>query len=187
VIERRGWREQPPPTETFTAVTGKFTVTCPEGVWEKQDAKGDDERGALMLYGRYKKEKDNRKSANFFVFTIDHQKDLKEAMQTAREEVEKMKKEENSNYKLVSASERDANVEGQSAAGESENIGDRPGRMADLCLKIGEDAKRYVLLGVVNERDVCYVFRCDCTWDSRQIWRQDFLELLHMFKLKKGE
>jgi hypothetical protein len=188
VVDRRGWREQPPPTERFASSNGSFTLTLPEGVWEKNDARNEDERGLLLLLGRYKREKDNRKNATVLVYTIDRQGDLKEAMKAARTDLETKKKEENTNYQLVSAGEVAEENKGQSEVGESENIGNRPGRVADLSLKIGDDVKRYVFLGVVNEADACYVFRCDCTWESRQIWRKDFLELLHTFQLvKKGE
>jgi hypothetical protein len=184
IVERRGWREQPPPTETFAGLTGTFTMTGPEGLWEKQ-AKGDEPRDLLGLLGRYRKEKDNRKNAGVLVYTLDHKADLKEAMKAARADVEAKKKEDNSNYKLVSAGEVAEEVKGQSEFGEALDIGSRPGRIADLCLMIGADPKRYILLGVANEPDACYVFRCDCTWESRQIWRQDFLELLRTFQLKK--
>jgi hypothetical protein len=181
-VERRGWREQPPPTESFAASDSALTLTGLEGIWEKQESRNEDERGILMLFGRYRKEKDNRKNASVLVFKIDHQADLKEAVKAARADIETKKKEENTNYKLTTAAEI---AEGQSEAGESADLGSRPGRMADLCLKINEDPKRYILLGVVNEPETCYVFRCECPWESRQIWRQDFLELLRSLRMKK--
>jgi hypothetical protein len=187
VVERRGWRALPAPTEKFADANGSFTLTVPEGVWEKNEAKNEDERGLLLLLGRYKREKNNLKNASVLVFTMDRQADLKEAMKAARADVEAKKKEENSNYKLVSAGEVVDEVKGQAEFGESEDLGSQPGRIADLCLKLNDDVKRYVFLGVANGPNASYVFRCDCTWDSRQIWRKDFLDLLHTFTLvKKG-
>lgn len=181
VVERRGWREQPAPTETFAAANGAFSLTGLEGVWEKQESRNEDERGLLLLLGRQKREKS--KTATVLVYPLDHQPDLKEAVKAARADVEAKKKEENTNYKLVAATDV---ADGQAEAGESADFGNRPGRMADLCLKVNDDPRRYVLLGVVNEADACYVFRCECAWESRQIWRQDFLDVLRSLRLKKA-
>lgn len=186
-VDRRGWREQPTPRETFTGLGGRLSVTAPEGVWEKHNAKNEEERGVLFLYGRYLQEKDNRKNATVLVYTIDPQPDLKQALKAARDHVEARKKEENTTYKLDAAPE--VGGEGQTEAGAALSLGNRSGRVVDLCLKIGSDPKRYLLIAVINEPDACYVLRCDCTWDSRQIWRQDFLDLLRTARLapaKKG-
>ena len=185
VTERRGWREQPPPMKTFTSANGFLTVSAPEGVWTKGDAKNEDERGELLLSGFYLKEKDNRKNATVLVATMDRAKDLAEAMKTARADLEAKKKQELADYRLSQAEDVAA---GQSELGELQDVGNRRGRVADLRLHVGDDPKgRYILLAVVNEADMAYVIRCGCAWEYRQIWRQDFRDLLATFRFKKGE
>lgn len=181
-IERRGWREQPPPTETFISINGMITMTAPKGVWEKFPAKDEDEAGELFLAGRYLKEKDNRKNALMLLFTIEKQPDLKDALKVAREQIEGKTKKDNPNNKVVHANDV---AEGQTEAGTLEDIGNRRGRILDLKLQFMDEPKRYYLLAVVNEPDICYAILCDCTWESRHIWRQDFIDLLRTFRLGK--
>lgn len=186
--ERRGWREQAPPTKTFASNNKKFTVTVPEAVWEKHDAKNEDENGELFLFGKYQKVKDNRKNASLLVFAFKKEDDLKTAMKTARDYVNgRIKVDgEAKNYKIVQASDI---AEGQTEIGTIENLGNRRGRLIDLKLLFNDEAKplRYHLLAVVNEPDQAYGIFCDCTWESRQIWRQDFLDVIATLDFKKGE
>jgi hypothetical protein len=184
--ERRGWREQPWPTETFPSIGGKLDMTAPKGVWDKADPKSEDENGVLLLAGRYLREKDNSKNALLLVFTMDKKDDPIAAMKAAREHLNTKAEGDNKNAKVVHAADV---APGQTEQGELEDIGNRRGRMIDLKLQITDepDPQRYYLLAVVNEPDVCYVIVCECSWRGRQIWRQDFLDVLRTLRVKKGE
>ena len=48
-----------------------------------------------------------------------------------------------------------------------------------------DEPKRYFLLAVINDPGIAYVVLCECTWESRQIWRQEFLDLLRSLTVKK--
>ena len=76
--------------------------------------------------------------------------------------------------------------DGQTESGIQEDIGNRPGRLVDLKLQIGDELEpqRYYLLSVVNEPDVCYAILCECSWKSRPIWRQDFMDVLRTLQVK---
>lgn len=177
--DRKGWREQPPRTVTFAAADGLVSVTAPEGVWEQSTpANVEFETGTLLLLGRYVKEKDNTKNAHLQIFTMDKQADLKEAAKQAKDFLEKLKKEQFTGYKLAPA------AEGQSDLGVVEDVGNRKGRIAELSLARDDAPMRYYLLAVVSEPERVTVVLCDCLWNSRQIWRQDFLDLLKTYKAK---
>lgn len=179
VTERTGWREQPAQLVTFFSSDDRVGVTAQEGVWEKSmPANVEFETGNLLLLGRYLKEKDNTKNAHLQVFTLEKQKDLKEAMKEAKDFLEKLKKEQNTNYKIGPADEK------LSEGGVVEDVGNRKGRVVELMLSHGETPMRYYLLTVVSEPDRVTVVLCDCLWRSRQIWRQDFLDLLKSYKAK---
>jgi len=183
--ERRGWREQPPPMESFSSKDGKINVTVPKSVWEKTpNAKDIDENGVLFLFGRYAKEKDNRKNASLLVFTFERKEDLKSAMKAARDYVDNKVKNDNENYKVAIATDVSP---GQTEIGVLENIGNRPGRLIDLKRLFNDEPQRYFLLTVVNEADSGYAVLSECSWDSRQIWRQDFLDVMRSMKFKAGE
>jgi hypothetical protein len=172
--ERKGWREQPPKMKSFTSENGALTVTLVDGVFEKHQAKDQDERGQLHLFGRYQKEKDNRKNADVLVVTMEKQGDLKEALQSAKKYLEDGMRAESKDYKV------ELNGEGgeQSELGSAGSVGNRPGRIAEGKLLRGDTPIRFWIVAVVNEADKVYVIRCDCNWENRQIWREDFLQLL---------
>src|SRR5206468_2340071 len=99
--------------------------------------------------------------------------------------LEKHKQEQNSKYKLAPAK----NLAGTLPdLGEVRDVGKRPGRAADLALLLDEKATRYLMIAVATEPDGCYVVVGDCSWQSRQIWQQEFRDLLEKFRFtKKGE
>ena len=177
--DRRGWREQAPPLETFASLNGKIAMAAPKDVWERiPNPKNLDENGELFLLGKYRKEKepDNRKNAALLIFTLPKQEDLKSAVKAARDYLDKTK---NENTKIEAADEK--------LESETIDVGNRRGRMIDLKLLYDGEPKRYYLLAVINEPDAAYGIKCECTWESRQIWRQDFIDVLRSMQVKKGE
>jgi hypothetical protein len=184
VSERRDWREQDPPKENFRTDNKKLTMTALRGIWEAaKDPKNIEEKGELVLVGYYRDEKDNRKNGHLLIYTMEKKADLKEAMKAAREHLENKVKSDDSGAKLEKASEVS---EGQGDLGKESEVGDRRGRMMDLKkLQLGEEPARYYLLVVVNEPDMCYVIQCNCIWEHRQLWRQDFLDLMRTIRFGK--
>jgi hypothetical protein len=182
-VDRPGWREQPWPTETFKTDNGKAAVAVPKDVWKQADAKNVDPNAILVLVGIHA-EKDNRKNAQLKIFTFEKKDDLKAALVSARESLEKSLDDENKNFKIVLADEM---VKGQTEIGTAGPVGDRPGRVIDLKLLFGDEPKRYFLLAVINDPDTAYGIVCECTWESRQIWRSDFMDILRTTKIKKSE
>jgi hypothetical protein len=182
--ERKGWREQPPPTTKYAGGGGTYTLTTPEGVWSKHNAKNEDEKGDLFLKGTYPQDKDNSKSASLLVVTMDKQDDLKEAMKLAKTYLEDRKKEENPGYKLAPYAEgKDAMNE----AGVAEDVGNVRGRVLDLQVTLSDEPVRYWLIAVGNDAENAYIFRFECQWRHRQLWRQEFIDLLRTLKIKKAE
>lgn len=174
---RQGWREQPPKLDTYAATKAPFQLKVPSGIWEKHDAKDEEERGELFLFGRFPKEKDNRKNASILVFTMDRGADLKETYAAARKYVEDKKQEESKDNRFAPMEE------GGSEAAIADAVGDRRGMIAELKLVNKEDPKRYYLLAVAMDPEKAYVIRMDSTWESRQIWRQDFKDILRTIRI----
>jgi hypothetical protein len=181
LTERRGWREQPPPVETFYAQAAPLSVVVPKDVWERSAAREEEETGELYLFGRFLKGKDNRKNASILIFTADKKSDLKESLRTARAYLEKRKQEENPKYKYVMAQD------GASESGSIEPVADRTGGLVELRLMFGDEPKRYTLLAVVHHDDKAFVIRSDCAWEHRQIWQQDFRNVLGTLRFGKQQ
>lgn len=177
--KRGGWRPQPPRTETFRGAKLPIYLQVLDEVWEKHDRPEDvDERGDLFLTGRYLQEKDNRKNASVLVIALEKRTDLKESFKAARLYFEEKIKEEDKDNIISTISEK------ADDAGVAEVIANRPGRRLELKVQRGPQPTRYVLLAATEAGDHILVVRCQCTWENRQIWRQDFLDLLGTFQVK---
>ncbi len=184
IVDRRGWREQPMPTETFASANNKLFVTGPKGVWEKHNAKDEDENGELLLLGRYLKEKDNRKNAHMLFFTMEKKDNLSAALKAAKEYIEAKAKNSDPTVKFTLAVDP---PEGQTELGTLETFGNRRARVVDLKMSRGDELKRFFVVGVINEPETGYVFLCECTWENRQIWRSVFMDFLGTLRIKKDE
>ncbi|MBM4071264.1 MAG: hypothetical protein FJ271_20355 [Planctomycetes bacterium] len=177
--KRVGWRPQPPRTESYRGAKLPIYLRGLEEVWEKHTRPEDvDERGELFLTGRFLQEKDNRKNASVLVIALDKKADLKESFQAARMYFENKIKEEDMDNIVSPVSEKG------SALGVTEVIANRPGRRIELKEQRGPQPARYILLAATEAGDHVLAIRCQCTWENRQIWRQDFLDLLGTLQIK---
>jgi hypothetical protein len=185
VSDRRGWREQPTPTTTYKSDNGKLEITVPKKGWNKSESpKAEYETGELELGGVYKKEKDGRKNATLIIFTLENKGDLSESLKAARDKLEAQWKSKDQKYNIVNAADAAQDAAGQKEIGAKIDFGNRTGRMIDLKLQFHDKAMRYFLLAVMKEGDVTYAIVCDSAWESRQIWRQDFLDVLRLLSVK---
>jgi hypothetical protein len=178
--DRNGWREQPPNRESFATGDGAMTITVPEGIFVKHPAKDQDDHGELFLFAKYQKELDNRKNADVLILALAKEADLKDAMTSSKKYLEDKKQEESKEYKIDIAGEGGE----QSELGIAAAVGNQPGRIAEFKLLRGEAAARFWIVAVVNDTDKVYVIRCDCNWENRQIWREDFQELLRSVRFR---
>ena len=185
ISERRGWREQPVPVVTFASDNAKIEMTAPKEVWEKApNSKDDYETGELFLFGVFLDKKDNRKNASLHVIRIAKKENLVDAVKAAQEVLDAKVKADNKDFKIVHAADAADTTAGQKEMGEVTDVGNRRGRMIDLKLQENEKPIRYYLVAVINESDGGYAILCECAWDSRQIWRQDFLDILRSLRVK---
>lgn len=178
--ERKGWSEQPPRLIAYRAAKYPFRMKAPEGVWEQFRATDRDENGVIYLHGKDIHIKDktdpekNLRAAQVLAFVLERKTaDLKAAQAAARDYVEKDRQNENKNFKLEPAAEKDGNLEGQVV-----KVGNKLGRLAELRLSTNEGPKRYLMLAVVHHPERIYAVMCESIWDYHQIWRSDFLDLL---------
>lgn len=185
VDQRTGWREQPRRIETFEGNKLAFSLQAPDGVWERFPPLADEERIDLYLSGKFLKEKDNRKNASAMVLSLARREDSKEALRAARDWLEKKKKDEATDASLVLAGGEEIPL--QEELGTVATFGNRRGRYLELRLQTREKPLSYLLLAVVPEPDKTLVISCECTWDNRLIWRQEFLDLLGTLEMKKTE
>jgi hypothetical protein len=64
-------------------------------------------------------------------------------------------------------------------------VGMAPGHLAKLHVTNGENRERYVVLGIVSRPEGVVVLKCDCDWQRRDFWEQEFTALIGTFRLVK--
>ena len=70
--------------------------------------------------------------------------------------------------------------------GAVDTFGNMRGRFIELRVQIRDKPSHYVLLAVIPQRtNKTIAISCECSWDNRLIWRQEFLDLLKTLRLKK--
>jgi len=173
-----------PARPTVTLHGDRSELDVPVGFWTKYKADEEDEQGDLFLRGSDPKEKDEVlktiKSATVLVVVLDKtEANLQAAGDIVRDRLEKQLKMEDKAYKVVPASER--------PPAESEMVGDRPGRILEFKIQKGEEPRKYVLLGIVNDPEALYAIRCTCNWEYRQVWQSEFRDLLKSFRVRKKD
>src|SRR5262249_5696238 len=130
--ERRGWREKPQPLDTFRGTSGAVTLTAAEGVFTKYDAKDEDEKALLFLFGKRLKEQNdilkNRKNSLVLVLGLEKAGDLSQSFKAARDYVEADFKKIGE-YKLTAAEEgKDELMD----TGVKADVGSYRGRMGEF-------------------------------------------------------
>ncbi len=183
--QRHGWTEQPVKLDIFKGERLPLQMHAYLGVWEQFKARDEDERADLVLFGRYVKdnEKDNRKNASVLVLTLEPQPGLKEGIKAAFEDLEKKKQGEIEGSTIQPAEEK---TDPLNDSGPPIDIGNRRGKIVEFRVVGDDKPKRYVMMAIIVEDERLLVVRCECIWEHRQIWRQDFLDLLQTLKVKSG-
>lgn len=188
--ERRGWSEQPPKLESFAAEKLPLSLKAQEGVWEKlPNAQDVDEKGELALYGRYlgeRDKKDNSKNAEILVLALDKQADLKTSLKFAWTYLEEKRKEQVQNFNLAPVLAEDGETKEMKEDGVEGKVGNADGWIVDLRGSVGDEPRRFIQLAVVHADNQAVAIVCECAWGNRQIWRQDFRDLLATMRVRKG-
>jgi len=194
--QREGWKERPKPT---TAAVGKalpYRLEFADDVWTKvKDAeKADyDARADLVLIGHDPKDKDIQSAgqrATVQALALDKADDLKAADKAARDYLlEKMKEKQKEgmeyNYPNTTIEVTSDKSLGHNADNDCD-VGGFRGHVAKLEVKNTPDRKLYVVLAVVRMDDGVLAVVCECAWDRRDFWEQEFTPLLDKLKPAKG-
>lgn len=181
---RKGWREQPPRMETFATPSGTVELTLPYGVYEKaariKDLTIPSELTLVGLYTGDKegvREKDNRKNSRVQVFFLEAHADLDSAMKKATAHIVSQEAPEGAKgYVLEPVKE--------GPSGKKSTLGEKAGQVGDFVMKVDGAAKRLWVLGVALLDDRACLIACDVGWDNRQVWYDDFYELMKKAKVK---
>lgn len=179
--ERRGWTEQPPEIDIFTAPGSEFSLHAPRGVWRKNDPKTEDEKGVIYLSGMFQSlpnqggEFVTAKNATFLAVALDLNPDARTAFKSVAAYFDGKKQEESKDYRFERVEEY--------APLNAEEVGNLPGGLGEFKLKRGEEPMRYIVLASFNDAAKTYGLRFECAWHHRAIWRKEFQELIKTIRI----
>jgi hypothetical protein len=176
---REGWKEVPPRTLTFHSEKAPYQVDFNDKVWERQrEPKDSDPRAELALLGydpRLKQTDRHASNAATALFLLQDKADsLDAAVKKAKDDLLERQKPLYADTTLEEA--RDESI-GKNAA--TDKVGGLAGKVVKLLMKNAENRQRYVELGVVNLPGNVLVVECECAYDQRDLWQQEFQPLLN--------
>jgi hypothetical protein len=192
--QREGWKERPKPTKTALGKGLPYRLEYSEDVWTRVkdgDKASYDARADWVLTGSDPKDKDIKSAglkATVQALALDKADDLKAADKAARDHVLELMKEKQSSgteYNYPNAT-MDV-VTDKSLLHNADNdcdVGAFRGHVVKLEVKQTPELKRYVVLAVVKMDDGVLAVVCDCAWDRRDFWEQEFTPLLDKLKKK---
>ncbi|HVS36256.1 MAG TPA: hypothetical protein VMS17_11865 [Gemmataceae bacterium] len=200
--KREGWTEKPP--NLLTAQGDKLPYKLDyagydrekkkDGLWEKQDRDGYDPHADLVLLGYDPKDDEPRsgqKAAVVQVLALSSAADLTAAVKEAKDallEIEKEKTPGGDGYLYPSAVLNDVGDKALADAGPDVTVGAFKGRISKFEAKKSADHSKYVVLAVVrmDSGDALAVV-CECGWERRDFWDQEFTALLAKLRPARGK
>jgi hypothetical protein len=182
--ERKGWTPKPRGTAPFTGTAVPYQLNYATDLWRKQEKAEDSDRavelelrGFELLVdedtGRKKVLEHAGRAATVQVLVLPRAASLDAAEQAAKEHVLKRERalHEQAKFEPVKDKKSDQPIT-------SAKVGHFAGRLSKLELRLSADTSRYVVLGVVERGDKVLALCCECPWDRRDYWEQEFRDLL---------
>ncbi len=191
--QREGWTEAPRELLSVKGVKLPYRLDYTKGLWEKQPLDGYDKRADVVLLGYDPKDKEARRgemAGLVQVLALPAAADLETASKEARDYLLEMEKEKQDGtgekYNFPEATVDVVNEKSLQNTDVVTNLGGFRGHLYKLEVKKSADARKYVVMAVVNmEGDGVLAAVCECDWARRDYWDQEFTPLLDRLKSTK--
>ena len=192
---REGWTEAPRAPLELTGVKLPYKLEYAKELWEKQPLDGYDKHDDAVLLGYDPKDKDARRgdqAALVQILALDKAPNLDAAAKEARDYLLEMEKEKQSGpgamYNFPDAIVTVAAEKSLHNTDVATHIGGFRGHLFKLQVQKSADARKYVVMAVVNmEGDGVLAVACECDWGRRDYWDREFMALLDKLKPTKGK
>jgi hypothetical protein len=189
--ERTGWTPRPRETEVFTGTVVPFQLNYAKDLW-RREVNAPESDGAVDLElrgfeptvdeesGRKKVVEHASRAATVQVMVLPRVDKLDSAEQAVCEHILKRETPAHPQVKFEPINDKKT---GQPFR--SPRVGAFTGRLSKFELKLGPENSRYVVLGVVHRPGEVLAVYCDCPWDRRDFWEQEFKALLETVRQRR--
>jgi hypothetical protein len=191
--QREGWKPRPPESLRFVVPNLDVQLNYLKGLWRREDNPKDyDDQAVLALRGFEPTEDEATgkkrvvayagKAATVQVLALPAVADVKSAYEAALEHV---KKKQMDTYPMLAVKAVNDRKTGKPVVGVE--VGALRGQWARLQLELDPDTSRFGLLAVVNlpPKGSLAVF-CECRWERRDFWDQEFRQLIETVRQAPG-
>jgi hypothetical protein len=191
---RDGWKEEQPKLIHYKGTKAPYRLNYTQGLWERQELDGYGEYADLVLLGDDPKQ--DKKTGNAGLAgtrgTVKVLKlpgkttDLKAAAaQTRAFLMERQKEDGYADTKITVVEDKNGPKDGPADIGAGRDSAH--GWMARLDVRNTDSRELYVQLATVLLPDGILLIQCECQWQRRGYWEQEFAVLLSTFRLEKGK
>jgi hypothetical protein len=176
---REGWKERPPDMETATLDAAPYQLSYVKGLWKKKaKVEGHDPLADLILEGHPPKEARHAgTAANVQVLLLPEASDLPAAVKAARDHYLAFQKSKEGEDYPETTLEPVPDKSGVKMEKDGK-VGSLEGHLLKLHVTNAESRERFVVLGIVPIPEHVLVVTCDCDWQRRDYWDQEFTPLL---------
>jgi hypothetical protein len=191
---REGWRERPPETITLAVAAAGVSLACTKAVWEEQELAGYDPKAVRVVKGAFPVDGSTRqrdrhagRGAIVQVLVVDGAADNSAAERARAYVLANQKDPDRGGYPKTTMAPIKAK-DGDEQDRDSD-FGALHGRLTKLRMTNTEDRERFVVLGVVSRPNGrLLAVWCECDWELREYWDQEFAALLSSARpLKNGD
>ena len=190
---REGWTEAPRPTLPLVGAKLPYKMDYADEIWRKEELDGYDPHADAVLMGYDPKDKEGRRGdmvAVVQVLGLDKAADLAAAVKEAREhllEMEKEKQADADQYNFPRATMEVTTDKSLPNADNDARVGGFQGHVTKFQVKKSPDHQKYVVLAVVRADENVLAVVCECAWERRDYWEQEFTPLLDKLRPAKGK
>jgi hypothetical protein len=182
--ERDGWKPMPRKMDVFTGTALAYQLHYAKDVWRAEESPRDADSAAELLLRGFEPSIDEEtgkarvielagKAAEIRVLVLPKAADLKAAIQATQDHIKKKLVETTPTVKIEPVPDRKT---GKPIPGVE--VGAFRGQVDRLRLELSPDNERYMRVGVVSRPEGVLAIVCECRWERRDYWEQEFKTLL---------
>jgi hypothetical protein len=191
---REGWQEKPPEAAPLSIAPAGVVLSATKGVWEEEDRTGYDPKAVRVAKGTFpvdgstqQRDRHAGRIAIAQILLLDDNPAKQPADQAREYVLANQKDPVRGGYPKTTIAPVKGR-EGEELSRETD-LGELHGWLSKLRMSNTEDRERFVVLATVRQpKGKLLAVWCECDWELREYWDQEFGTLVSSLRpMKKGE